>query len=235
MLEIIYEDEELVAINKPHGLLVHRTNLAKDVDIFALQLLRDQIGVRVYPAHRLDRKTSGVLLFAKSKAVASAIQPLFSRQLIKKTYLAIVRGFVAQNERIDYSLKEVGKIKKAVTSCQALEFYEMPFPSHKFTTSRYSQVKLLPETGRFHQLRRHMAHIRHPIIGDRPHGCNKQNKLWKENFCLSHMLLHARELTLNWKDQQLTIIADKSEPFRRAENILKPYKCLPTPTADNPL
>ncbi|WAC13242.1 pseudouridine synthase [Dyadobacter pollutisoli] len=191
-LSIIYQDEELVAINKPHGLLVHRSSIAADTDIFAVQLLRDQLGQKVYPVHRLDRKTAGVLLFALNDEMNSLMQQKFQEGEINKTYHAIVRGFTPDSGEIDYPLKrEDGTIQQAFTSYKTLQRTEVPFAIGKHLTSRYSLVELTPTTGRMHQLRKHMAHIFHPIIGDRPHGCNKQNKYFKDNLDMTSMMLHA--------------------------------------------
>lgn len=196
MLEILYQDEHLVAINKPHGLLVHRSSIAADTSTFALQLLRDQIGKSVYPAHRLDRKTGGLLLFTLDKETDSVMQRMFMDKQVEKTYLAIVRGYTDEKGTIDYALqKENGTFQDARTHYQTLQHAEITLPSGKFSTSRYSLVHVTPETGRMHQIRRHFAHIFHPIIGDRPHGCNKQNKLWKERYDMDTMMLHARSLT----------------------------------------
>ncbi|MFD0794243.1 pseudouridine synthase [Mucilaginibacter litoreus] len=196
MLEIIYRDEHLVAINKPHGLLVHRSFIAADVAEFAIQLLRDQIGQKVYPAHRIDRKTAGVLLFALDKETEVAMQKAFMENLVKKKYLAIVRGHTEDEGAIDYPLrKENGTLQDAFTSYQTLSRAELDVPLGKHQTSRYSLVQAEPQTGRMHQLRKHFAHIFHPIIGDRTHGCNKQNKLFKERWEMETMLLHASQLS----------------------------------------
>ncbi len=195
-LEILFHDEHLVAINKPHGLLVHRSKIANDADEFAIQLLRDQIGKVVYPAHRLDRKTSGILLFTLSSEVNSLMQKQFMNREVSKKYVAFVRGHMEDEGTIDYPLKkENGTEQEAVTHFSCLKRGELPFPSGKFETSRYSLVELNPETGRMHQIRRHLAHVFHPIIGDRPHGCNKQNKLFLERLEMNTMLLHASELS----------------------------------------
>lgn len=194
-LEILYRDEYLVAINKPHGLLVHRSPIASEATVFAIQELRNQIGQWVFPAHRLDRKTSGVLLFSLDKNSDSKIQQMFAAGSISKTYLAILRGFSPKTGTIDYPLKkENGTIQEAVTHFETLATTEINVAHGVHATSRYSLIKAKPETGRIHQLRRHFAHISHPIIGDRPHGCNKQNKLFKEKFQMTTMMLHASEL-----------------------------------------
>ncbi|GAB3959872.1 tRNA pseudouridine(65) synthase TruC [Spirosoma harenae] len=196
-LPILYQSEDLVAINKPHGLLVHRSPIASDASEFAVQLLRDQLGQRVYPVHRLDRKTGGVLLFALNESMNSAMQTLFAEGKVRKTYLAMVRGYTPDHQIIDYPLRKDDDptiIQDAITELKTLQRTEIPLPFGKHTTSRYSLVELTPTTGRMHQLRKHMAHILHPIIGDRPHGCNKQNKLFKDHFTMNTMLLHAQKL-----------------------------------------
>ncbi|MEJ5996089.1 pseudouridine synthase [Pedobacter sp. Du54] len=196
MLEIIYQDDHLIAINKPHGLLVHRSKLANDATEFALQMLRDQIGRQVSPVHRLDRKTSGILLFAFEKDVEIAMHKQFQETLVDKKYLAILRGYAPDQLDIDYPLaKENGNMQEAFTAFITLQRAEIDVPFGKHPTSRYSFVEATPKTGRMHQLRRHFAHIFYPIIGDRKHGCNKQNRFFKEQFEMTTMLLHASELT----------------------------------------
>ncbi len=195
MLEILYQDEYLVAINKPHGLLVHRSPIATNADTFAVQELRNQLDRHVYPVHRLDRKTSGVLLFALNKDTHKQLQQAFAERKVEKDYIAIVRGYTEDEGTIDYALtNDKGKVQKAVTHYKTLERTEIAVPLGKHNTSRYSLVAVKPETGRMHQIRKHFAHILHPIIGDRPHGCNKQNRLFKEKWQMTTMLLHARQL-----------------------------------------
>lgn len=195
MLDILYQDEDLIAVNKPHGLLVHRSSIAADTSEFALQILRNQIQKTVYPAHRLDRKTGGVLLFSLNKEMDALTQQLFANKVMQKSYLAVVRGFTEDQGTIDYALrKENGALQDAVTHFKTLSRTEIDLPLGKFTTSRYSLVEANPETGRMHQIRKHFAHIFHPILADRPHGCNKQNKLWKDRFDMDTMMLHAQTL-----------------------------------------
>ena len=195
-LDIIYHDDHLVAINKPHGLLVHRSPIANDVTEFALQILRDQLGQKVFPAHRLDRKTGGVLLFALSKDAEKLMQQQFQENLVVKKYLAIVRGYTDDSGEIDYPLRrENGTLQEAFTRYKTLARAELDMPFGNHPTSRYSLVEARPETGRMHQLRKHFSHIFHPIIGDRTHGCNKQNKLFKERWELDTMLLHASQIS----------------------------------------
>ncbi|MCF8365703.1 MAG: tRNA pseudouridine(65) synthase TruC [Bacteroidales bacterium] len=217
-LEIIYKDEFLAAVNKPPGLLVHPSALARDAEEFAMQMLRNQMGRHVYPAHRLDRKTSGVLLFSLDKDTDSLMQQLFAAGSVHKTYVAIVRGYTKDEETIDYPLrKENGRMQDAVTRYKTLARAEINLPDTRHQTSRYSLVKVNPDTGRMHQIRRHFAHILHPIIGDRPHGCNKQNKLFKEKFDMTTMLLHASEISFvhPLSGEKIEIRAELSDEFNR--------------------
>ena len=196
-LHILYQDDYLVAVNKPCGYLVHRSPIARDAEFIVLQLLRDQIGKHVYPIHRLDRKTSGVLLFALDQATNRALGKDFSDHKVTKHYTAVVRGWIAEEGRVDYKLtNDAGKTQEAVTNFHRTARYELDIPLGHFSTSRYSHIEVYPETGRMHQIRKHMNHLRHPILGDRPHGCSKQNRLWKGKYGLTDMLLHARSLTI---------------------------------------
>ncbi len=222
-LEILYQDESIVAINKPHGLLVHRSAIARDASAFALQLLRDQLGKTVYPAHRLDRKTGGILLFSLNKETDQYLQKSFQERKVDKKYLAVLRGFAPAEGLIDYPLKrDDGTVQEAQTSFRLLAQGELAVPFGKFPTSRYSLVEANPITGRMHQLRRHFAHIFHPIIGDRPHGCNKQNKFWKEAYQMDTMLLHASELTFKHplSGEEVHIKAPLQPDFIRVLEIL---------------
>ena len=220
-LEILFESEYLIAINKQHGLLVHKSPIAKDATEFALQKVRNFVGKRVYLVHRLDRKTSGVLVFAKDKISNEYLQSSFRNREIDKEYLAIVRGHITSEGTINYALKNENKTQEALTHFQCLEQFEIPIPSNGFETSRFSYVKLIPKTGRHHQLRKHMAHINHPIIGDRPHGCNKQNKFWKERFDMNHMMLHANSIQFQFKDEVIKITAPFSSSFLSSLELLK--------------
>ena len=223
MLDILYRDEWLIAINKPHGLLVHRSKIADDADEYALQLLRDQIGRAVYPVHRLDRKTAGVLLFALDKPTDTAMQQMFMNKGVIKKYLAIVRGFTEPAGEIDYSLrKENGTLQDAFTAYTTLKQAELKVAFGPHATSRYSLVEAVPTTGRMHQLRKHFKHIFHPIIGDRTHGCNKQNKLFLETWEMETMLLHASQVSFEHPVTGGWILIDAplQHEFLRVMNIM---------------
>ncbi|WP_245673254.1 tRNA pseudouridine(65) synthase TruC [Endozoicomonas ascidiicola] len=207
-LDIIYQDEWLVAINKPSGLLVHRSMIDRHENRFAIQLLRDQIGQKVYPLHRLDKPTSGVLVFALSSEVASLAGEQFQQGSISKTYLAVVRGFAPESGTIDHPLKEkLDKIadkkarkdkpaQEAVTEFERLAITEMPVAIDRYPCSRYSLVELHPKTGRKHQIRRHMKHIAHPIIGDAKHGKGNHNRYFATHLGADRLLLHCTNMTM---------------------------------------
>ena len=204
-LEILYADEALVAVMKPSGLLVHRTELASAATEFAVQRLRDQIGRPVYPAHRLDRATSGVLLFALDPAVHARLCAAFEAGAVRKRYLAIVRGWPPASLVIDYPLRRLdgdGTARRdaaplaAHTQLLSLATAELAVRVDRYPTSRYALVALTPRTGRRHQLRRHLKHIDHPIIGDTTYGQGRHNRLFRERFGCTRLLLHAAALTL---------------------------------------
>ncbi len=222
-LEIIYQDDNLVAINKPNGLLVHRSSIATDATVFAVQMLRDQIGQYVYPVHRLDRKTSGVLLFGLDKTTTKLLQEALQKEAAVKKYLAIVRGYFPDAVEVDYPLtNDRGKKQAAITLFRRLLKTELPIPFGKHPTSRYSLILALPKTGRIHQIRKHCNHLRHPIIGDRPHGCNKQNRLFKTQWEMTTMLLHAAELRIEHpiSKENLTLAAKLPKEFLRMQKEL---------------
>ncbi|MGL4486734.1 MAG: tRNA pseudouridine(65) synthase TruC [Yersinia sp. (in: enterobacteria)] len=209
MLEIIYQDEHIVAVNKPAGWLVHRSWLDSNETVFVMQTVRDQIGQHVYTVHRLDRPTSGVLLMALSSEVARALSLQFEQYQIQKKYHAVVRGYVLEGGTVDYTMtEELDKIadkhakqdkapQPSVTHYQPVAQVEVPLAIGRYPTARYSLVALKPKTGRKHQLRRHMAHIRHPIIGDSTHGDLRQNRGVAEYFGCHRLMLHASHLQLN--------------------------------------
>ena len=202
-LEILYQDDNLVAVNKPSGLLVHRTMIDRHETRFAVQILRNQIKQRVYPVHRLDKPTSGVLLFALSKEVAGKVSAEFVTHQVYKRYVAVVRGWPEDQGLIDYHLTDGPDYgsqaddaiaRSAVTSFRTLARCELPFAVGRYPQSRYAFVELLPQTGRRHQLRRHCKHIFHPMIGDTTYGEGRHNRFFREQFGCQRLLLHACEL-----------------------------------------
>lgn len=223
MLEILYEDECLIAINKPSGLLVHRTRISED-EVFALQMVRRQIGVRVFPAHRLDRGTSGVLLFGKDTETAGFLGEQFRTRKVSKTYDAIVRGFLPEEGQIDSPLlkERTGESQESLTTFRVVAQSECPWNVSRYPTSRYSRINIWPLTGRWHQIRRHFAHLRHPVIGDRRHGDCKHNNFFRDHLGISRMLLHAESLKFHHphSGEEIQTRATPDEEFRRALDCL---------------
>ena len=187
-LPVLYRDEHLVAVNKPSGLLVHRSPIDRIETRFALQLVRDQIGQRVYPVHRLDKPTSGVLLFALSPEVARQLSGQIADHSVLKTYIAVVRGYCPQAGEVDHAIRDrpdrfadrdrtrERPAQEALTRYRCLATAEIPIAVDRYPRSRYSLVELKPVQGRKHQLRRHMKHLGHPIIGDAKYGKGVHNR-----------------------------------------------------------
>ncbi|MGZ5056950.1 MAG: tRNA pseudouridine(65) synthase TruC [Methylobacter sp.] len=206
-LPILYQDEFLVAINKPAGLLVHRSEIDRHETRFAVQLLRDQLGRRVFPLHRLDKPTAGVLVFGLNAEIARKMMTIFIEDNVEKTYLAVVRGYAAEQAIIDYPLQEqLDKMtdrlaqqdkaaQTAITHYRRLATVELPFAVGRYPTSRYSLLELSPKTGRKHQLRRHLKHIFHPIVGDTTHGDGKHNDFFRQQLNCRQLLLASTRLS----------------------------------------
>ena len=206
-LNLIYEDDHFVAINKPSGLLMHPSLIDKHEKQTALTLLQNELGKKVYIVHRLDKPTAGITLFALSAEAANKAADIFERRDVNKTYLAIVRGYPKQQDCIYTPLSEVpdkilSKRKKnptqrkpAVTAFRRITTTEIPVFISRHPTSRYSLLEVHPKTGRMHQIRRHLKHIRYPIIGDTKHGDHKHNRYFRETLDCHKMLLAATELS----------------------------------------
>lgn len=238
MIDILYQDKHLVAINKPSGLLVHRSLIDRHETRFAVQLTRDQIGQAVYPAHRLDKPTSGVLLFALDPETARLLNDQFSHGQVQKTYQAIVRGYAPQQGIIDYPLKEEldalsdafadydKPAQAAITHYQCLQRFEVPIAVDRHPTSRYSLLQLCPKTGRKHQLRRHLKHISHHLIGDTTHGNGKHNRFFREYFQCQRLLLHAADLTITHphSQQPLSLHAPLPPDFAEVVQLLLAFQ-----------
>lgn len=194
--EILFEDKDLIIVNKPNGWFVHSSAFDRRAEQILMPVLRDFLGSFVYPAHRIDRKTSGIVIFSKNQETHIRMRSIFEQQDVTKIYLAIVRGYITFPLSINYTLtNDNGKIQEALTEVFPIDHAEISLPFGKHNTSRYSLVAAKPITGRQHQIRKHLKHIFHPILGDRPHGCNKQNRFMLEQFGLTEMLLHAHKIS----------------------------------------
>jgi len=196
-IDIVHEDIDLVAANKPAGLLVHRSKIAIDEDDFLLERLQRQLGMPLYLAHRLDRATSGVVLLAKSRGVASELGKLFMAREVVKRYLAVVRGWPDPEGMIDYALPDVREHsprKAAVTRWRTLATTTVPIALGRYPEQRYALIEARPETGRYRQIRKHFHHVSHHLIGDTSHGRGDHNRLWRMHFGMHRLLLHAWRL-----------------------------------------
>lgn len=204
-LEILYKDDNLVAINKPSGLLVHRSEIDRHETRFALQLVRNQLGQRVYPVHRLDKPTSGVLLFALNSETASLMVEQWRQRDVEKRYLAITRGYMPEFTHLDYAMsppvdkyakkERIRPPQEAITDFACIAQVEIPVEIDKYPQSRYSLVEALPKTGRKHQIRRHLKHLSHPIIGDARYGKGRHSRYFRDHFDAGRLLLHAWKLS----------------------------------------
>lgn len=201
MLQVLYQDDALVAVNKPANLAVHRSAFVGPDDAFLIDLLREQVEGRLHLAHRLDRATSGVLLVGRSPEVAASLGEQFMGRSVRKQYLAIVRGWPDPEEAtIDYPLpgsRETGPRRDATTDYRRLGTVEVDIALGRYEKQRYALVMAEPRTGRFRQIRKHFAHIHHPIVGDSQHGRGDHNRLFKQHFQSHRLLLHARRLVFD--------------------------------------
>lgn len=238
IIKIIFQDKYIIAIHKPAGLLVHKSPIDKHETRYAMKLLRDQIGQWVYPVHRLDKPTSGILLFALHPDIAKQLSHDFEHRLITKTYQAIVRGYPENSGQIDHPLKEIAVFKHlqksvaqkepqdALTKYKNLAIFEVPISDGRFPTSRYSLLELQPKTGRKHQLRRHMKHISHPIIGDVKYGKGAHNRLFQEMFASKRLLLAATKLVFTHPvtEEKLELECPLERSFHYTLEKLSEYK-----------
>jgi tRNA pseudouridine65 synthase len=194
-LRVLFRDSVLLIVDKPAGLVVHR-GWATD-RVTALSIARQMAGQWVYPVHRLDRSTSGALVFALSADIARRVQESFEADLVHKRYLALVRGLAPDHACIDHAIaKEKDKPKlPAITRVSRLTSYRIVDDATGAARS-YSWVEAFPLTGRPHQIRRHLKHISHPIIGDVRYGKAEHNRLFRRRFALERMALHAEAIDL---------------------------------------
>lgn len=198
-IEIIHEDDSIVVVNKPNNILVYASYFARNIkDDDLVTLLKEQTELDLYPIHRLDRKTSGILLLAKEKQFVKDYQQQFENNKVQKHYHAIVRGYCPPKGIIDTPTKnaETGMYKEALTEYETLETIELDIPVHPYEKSRYSLVKFTPKTGRMHQLRIHANKISHPIVGDYQYGDRFHNRMFENEFNWNNMFLHAVELSI---------------------------------------
>ncbi len=198
---ILYQDDYIIAVNKPNNMLVHHSSMSrnKQDEENLIQFLKRKYQHTYYPIHRLDRKTSGIILCAKKKEFVSKFQDLFIQNTIQKTYYGIVRGFTPAHLVIDSDVKGRDSLvyKNAVTELITLATKEISIPVTPYDSARYSLVKLQPKTGRLHQLRIHLNKINHPLIGDPKYGDRYHNRMFMKEFLCDKLFLHARFIVFN--------------------------------------
>lgn len=205
-LDVVYQDAHLVAIHKPAGLLVHRSPIDRRETRFALQMTRDRVGQKVFALHRLDKATSGLLLFALDADTAAAMARDFAQRRVQKTYLALVRGWPQDEGQIDKALQYKADAlagpersadappQEALTHYCTLARATLDRPMGRYAQQRYALLELKPSTGRKHQLRRHLSHINHPIVGDVNHGDRHHNHLFHDWRGMHRLYLAATRL-----------------------------------------
>ena len=232
-LEICYLDDVLVVVNKPAGMLVHRSGIDARETVFLMQTLRDQLGQHVFPVHRLDKPTSGLVIFALSSEIARELSLMFERGVVDKSYLAFVRGHTSETLSIDHPLRDEvdskgrktkeGVVREAATELTTLASWTIPEPVDRYPEARYSKVQLKPVTGRYRQLRRHMKHISHPILGDVRYGKGTHNRFIEERVGVKRLWLHAYALSFTHPGTQeiLTIHSEVPNDFGLMETWLE--------------
>ena len=209
---ILYCDEHLVVVNKPAGMPVHRSRMVHADDTYLIDDLREQLGGRLHLIHRLDRATSGALLIGRNAEIAGTLGRQFMQRDVEKTYLGVCRGWPEESGELDYALpgvRENSDRKPALTRWKRLQTIEVPIAINRYPQQRYGLIEITPETGRYRQIRRHFAHLRHPLIGDTSHGRTEHNRLFKQYFSVHRLLLHAWRLQFDHpvEERRMTIEA----------------------------
>jgi len=227
-MDIIFEDEYVLAVCKPNNILVHHSRMAHNqhaTEESLVQILLKKTGYKAYPIHRLDRKTSGIILFAKEKKYVNNFQNLFINQDIEKTYFGLTRGYLTGTGKIDTPVKgrDANIHKDALTIYEGLETFNTPIAVGPYKNSRYSLVKLKPKTGRLHQLRIHLNKINHPLIGDPKYGDRFHNRMFENKFNCKTMFLHAHEINFvhPFTKKTICIVADFPEQWKTTLNQIK--------------
>jgi len=193
---LLKQNDHVMAFHKPSGMAMHRSDMVRDAYTF-YDFLNESFEIPPLIIHRIDKPASGIVLAACGSGAASVLGKLFRESRVKKTYLIVVRGYTDKEGAIDIALekKESGEMQEALTCYRTLEKIELPLPSRRFNTSRFSLVEVKPETGKFHQIRRHFARIGHPVLGDSSHGDTAYNGMLREQSGLSRLYLHACEIS----------------------------------------
>jgi len=197
-LEIIYQDNYCLLVTKPNNVLVHHAHHSRNKieEESLIQLIENQFGKRYYPIHRLDRKTSGIILLASKREYVASFQALFTNNEIQKIYYGVVRGFSEDNKVINSPVKGRDALvyREAETQLNCLDKIELNIPVKPYDSSRYSLVELKPKTGRMHQLRIHMNKVSTPLINDAKYGDKNHDLMYAKQFGWKNLFLHAGSL-----------------------------------------
>lgn len=233
-LPVVFQDEHLIAVAKPTGMFVHRTNEDRSDTQVVLQLVREQVGNFVYSIHRLDRGTSGLVLLGLTPDAAAKMNKLFADRQVSKTYMALVRGHCAKSGVMDTPLVSArgrgkpadhpyAEPQEAETHFTAREYFELPIACQRYPTTRSTLVEVKPRTGRYHQIRRHFNYASHPLIGDTSHGDSRHNTLYRQHFGLNRLMLAAVELKFEhpYTHEQVSIECPVDASFRRQVETLR--------------
>lgn len=199
LIKVLFEDDWCLVVYKPNNLIVHHSYYARNIEETSLtDLIREKGWQEACPVHRLDRKTSGLILFAKKAEWVADFQALFGNGTIEKKYLALLRGHVAAEGEIDSPVKnDRGNYKEAKTLFRCLECFERDYVIPPYEKQRYSLVEMIPVTGRMHQLRIHANKIAHPIINDPKYGNRHHNHYFQNELGIDELFLHAHSLKFN--------------------------------------
>ncbi|MFM8574043.1 MAG: pseudouridine synthase [Pirellula sp.] len=236
-IQIVYSDEDLIAAFKPAGVMVHRGASSSEDEPVLLQALRDQLQQFLYPIHRLDRPTAGLVLMARSSAVAGKLGEQFMAHRVQKHYQALVRGYMPDECTVDRPLLHPKyfeerfsadhPLQSATTHFRCLRRFEVPWPASGFATARFSLLEIRPESGRWHQIRRHLNHIGHPVIGDHRHGDHRWNQMFYQRTGIYRMLLTAMRLDFRHPstDELMSLLVGRGEAFDQAIEQLARASC----------
>lgn len=235
--DILYCDDHLLVVNKPAGVPVHGSRMLEGRPDTLLAMVREATGRMVHAAHRLDRPVSGALLMAFDKETLAALSQAFELHEIDKRYLAVARGWTETQGLIDYPLRpprderrETDEAREASTRYKRLATVELPFEVPPYASARYSLLELEPVTGRRHQLRRHLKHISHHLVGDTTYGKGEHNRLFRDRFDCDRLLLHSQSLVFPHpiEGQRVTVTAPLDGPFEKVRDLFHPtaeYSC----------
>jgi tRNA pseudouridine65 synthase len=223
-VQVVFCDDALLVVEKPTGIHTHNTHLSH-LELSFQQFVESEVGERLFTVHRLDRATSGILIFARTREAARLLQEMFATGRVKKTYLALVRGWLPSQE-IEKTIWDANKKKylQARTVFEGLSYFRLPLAYGMYPEIRLSLVRVLPQTGRWHQIRLHAHALSHPIIGDAKHGDNKLNRMLQSVLGVHRLWLHAQALDFIHPITHQEVHLESTQGFEEWLNRLKPFQ-----------